>query len=199
MNEEKKEQIACPVCLASLEADSHIICSSCGLKAHVGCGEAKIPPKSYFPTGILSRDEEKEKSEKVFTCNRCLEKQENQEEINNLKRSKSRLSHEIERLRSDHVEMNNAFEELKSEYRKEIENLDKRSRPVIAVSWVYIGIFIFMIAITAILVWRGWVKSPEVSIQFNVGEIIGGILVGVGAATAGIAYAFRRLRRGVEE
>ncbi len=51
--------------------------------------------------------------------------------------------------------------------------------------------FFFVVGITVLLVWQGWASQPEVSIQFNVGEIIGGVLAGAGVATAGIAYALR--------
>jgi hypothetical protein len=45
----------------------------------------------------------------------------------------------------------------------------------------------------AFLIWRGYAAQPTVSIDFNVGEIIGGLLAGVGALAAGIAYAIRRM------
>ena len=39
------------------------------------------------------------------------------------------------------------------------------------------------------LVVHDWAAHPTVAITFDVGEIIGGLLVGVGALAAGIAYA----------
>jgi hypothetical protein len=53
-----------------------------------------------------------------------------------------------------------------------------------------IGALVVVIAFVAILVERGWAQHPAVSIDFNIGEIIGGALVGLGAPVAGVAYAF---------
>lgn len=49
------------------------------------------------------------------------------------------------------------------------------------------------VLLVAWLVARGYANTPDVAIDFNVGEIIGGLLGGVGALVAGIAYAVRRL------
>lgn len=48
------------------------------------------------------------------------------------------------------------------------------------------------IGITAYLIHRGWAEKVSVSIDYNVGEIIGGLLVGIGVLVAGAAYALRR-------
>jgi hypothetical protein len=55
-----------------------------------------------------------------------------------------------------------------------------------------------IILFVAFLVCRGWAEKPSVSITFNVGEIIGGSLVGLGALIAGVTYAYRRTLGGGE-
>lgn len=59
----------------------------------------------------------------------------------------------------------------------------------------YLVVFLFVASFTGYLVRLGWVQTPEVSIQYNVGEIIGAILVGAGAAAAGIAFALDTIRK----
>jgi hypothetical protein len=54
----------------------------------------------------------------------------------------------------------------------------------------YVLALILVILITALLVWRGWAQKPDVSIEFNVGEIVGG----VGVLVAGLVYAFGHRR-----
>ncbi len=63
---------------------------------------------------------------------------------------------------------------------------------------LYILPLIAVILFVAFLVYRGWAEKPTVSIDFNVGEIIGGSLVGIGALIAGVTYAYRRTLRGGE-
>jgi len=46
--------------------------------------------------------------------------------------------------------------------------------------------------LTGYCVWKGWAQKPEVSIQYNVGEIVGGLLVGLGAVIAALSYASKR-------
>lgn len=54
----------------------------------------------------------------------------------------------------------------------------------------YIAPLIIAVVFTGYLVSLGWAEKPDVSIEFNVGEIIGGSLAGVGALLAAVAYAF---------
>jgi hypothetical protein len=58
----------------------------------------------------------------------------------------------------------------------------------------YFAPLILVVVFTWLLVQHGWAEKPDVSIEFNVGEIVGGSLVGVGALIAGVAYAFGRRR-----
>jgi hypothetical protein len=55
----------------------------------------------------------------------------------------------------------------------------------------YIIPLVLAIAFTAFLVSRGWAETPTVAIEYNVGEIIGGVLVGIAALVASLTYAFR--------
>jgi hypothetical protein len=61
---------------------------------------------------------------------------------------------------------------------------------------LYIIPLVAVVTFVAFLVYRGWAEKPEVSIDFNVGEIIGGSLAGLGALIAGVTYAYRRTIRG---
>lgn len=55
----------------------------------------------------------------------------------------------------------------------------------------YVVALVAIVVLVGIAVRKGWSQSPEVTVDFNVGEIIGGILVGAGAMTAGAAYALK--------
>lgn len=87
---------------------------------------------------------------------------------------------EIQKLRSEDIkELRDKLESLQRE-----KTHDKL--------WYAIPL-LFAVAVTAILVIYGWAQKPTVSIQYNVGEIIGGVLAGVGALVAGVTYAIRRM------
>ena len=53
------------------------------------------------------------------------------------------------------------------------------------------GIFVLLTVCAAILM--GVTNKPEVSIEINLGEILAGLFGGIGAATAGLAYAYSKL------
>ena len=71
--------------------------------------------------------------------------------------------------------------------------LTKKQKGVMEKILYSVPLFI-VILFVGFLVYRGWAEKPTVSIDFNVGEIIGGSLIGIGALIAGVAYAFRRIR-----
>jgi len=73
------------------------------------------------------------------------------------------------------------------------------SRPRHALNWMYVLLLGLVFGIVAVLIAEGWAQPAEVSIEFNVGEIIGGLLVGAGAAAAGGAYAFKVLTESERE
>ena len=77
-----------------------------------------------------------------------------------------------------------------------VEEVKKRPSMPKAVNFAYVFVLAIIIVITGFFVMKGWAEKPEISIQYNVGEIIGGILIGLGAAVAGIAYALRVRVRG---
>ena len=58
----------------------------------------------------------------------------------------------------------------------------------------YVVPLLAIVAFTAYLFHRGWAQTPTVAINYNVGEIIGGLLAGTGALVAGAAYAISRRR-----
>ncbi|MCU1268179.1 MAG: hypothetical protein JWM21_4497 [Acidobacteria bacterium] len=83
------------------------------------------------------------------------------------------------------------------ELRRKVQNFESSipSQPRRLVNRAYLVTLLAIIAILGVAVWRGWSQRPEVTVDFNVGEIIGGILVGAGALTAGTAYALRSVGR----
>lgn len=70
----------------------------------------------------------------------------------------------------------------------------KTSRSRTRLDIFYLCIFAISIGITILLFWKGFVRRPDVAINFNVGEIIAGILGGSGVAAAGGAYAYKTIR-----
>ena len=54
---------------------------------------------------------------------------------------------------------------------------------------MYPVIFGIVTLIICILVANQWADTPTVAIEFNVGEIIGGLLVGISAVFASLTYA----------
>lgn len=58
----------------------------------------------------------------------------------------------------------------------------------------YFLLLLFATVLTALIVARGWAGQPTVSIEYNIGEIIAGILGGGGVAAAGTAYAVTKFR-----
>jgi hypothetical protein len=71
------------------------------------------------------------------------------------------------------------------------EQIESMRRERIPAPWLYIVILVIVVAGTAALVVYGWAEKPEVSIEYNVGEIIGGLFAGIGALIAAVAYALR--------
>ncbi len=63
------------------------------------------------------------------------------------------------------------------------------------VNRAYLVALVTVLVLVGLAVWSGWSQKPEVTVDFNVGEIIGGVLVGAGAMTAGAAYALRSTGR----
>ena len=57
---------------------------------------------------------------------------------------------------------------------------------------LYVVIFLVVVSVVGLLVWADLANKPDVSIDFDVGEIIGGILVGIASMIAGLAYARRQ-------
>jgi hypothetical protein len=66
--------------------------------------------------------------------------------------------------------------------------LNKRTTPA-RMNWIYFVTLLSIVIFVAALVGRGWAQTPAVSIDFNVGDIIGGILVGVAALFAASSYS----------
>lgn len=79
--------------------------------------------------------------------------------------------------------------------RERCEALERSQHPAVRfrLNWLYLVLLLIVVAFVGCVVWLGWADRPEVSIDFNVGEIIGGILAGAGALLAGGAYAAKAL------
>lgn len=58
-----------------------------------------------------------------------------------------------------------------------------------SLNFVYLAVLLTTIVVIAILLHYGLAQTPTVNVEFNVGEIIAGLLVGTGALVAGVAYA----------
>ena len=86
---------------------------------------------------------------------------------------------EIKNLRSKNSELESRLKATRQEEKK-----------------LYLVPLFAVVTFVAFLVYRGWAEKPEVTIDFNVGEIIGGSLAGLGALIAGVTYAYRRTMRG---
>lgn len=97
------------------------------------------------------------------------------------------LQADVQSHQSQITELRNKLQDLENQLRS------KKLKETREKVW-YFAPLLIVIAFTAYLVYRGWAEKPSVSIEYNVGEIIGGLLVGIGALMAGAAYAFRRLR-----
>lgn len=86
----------------------------------------------------------------------------------------------IENIRELKLKVGQLEEQLKAQRQEE-----KR--------WFIIPL-ILVIGFVSFLVYKGLANSPDVSINFDVGEIIGGSLAGLGALIAGVTYAYRRTK-----
>ena len=75
-----------------------------------------------------------------------------------------------------------------------VESLERKNKPI-QESWLYGVLFAGAVLLTALLIYYGWAEKPAVNIEYNVGEIIGGLLVGVAALLASITYVRRSSSR----
>jgi len=215
---EQASQVACRVCLKPLDATA-VTCVYCKLQCHETCAKPQDlvslirgrslleddAGRSLFQASDLPVLEEfadmrrdatpspPASDSARFSCFLCEQVSVNQARLEKVELSLSRLDRLSNKLESMDESINTSSQTLTTIETK-LNSLEKRTRPLIAMSWAYVGALCFVVLVTGLLVWLGWAQSPEVSIEYNVGEIIGGVLVGVGAAAAGTAYAFRTLR-----
>lgn len=77
--------------------------------------------------------------------------------------------------------------------RRKAEAMSTKRSVLQKLNLAYLGAVVLIVGLVGLAIWRGWAQKAEVHVDFNVGEIIGGVLVGVGAAAAGTAYAIRTL------
>ena len=172
MSEHNKPTL-CLGCLEHIDpddAESTKECSKCGRLTHVSC---------LRETGIFAGV--------PCLCYRCWL----DNNVTAIHLNRRRVQRQINDLTLEIEQLTDQFETKSTSLDNEIKRIRRRMKPLQSISWIYIGMFFFVVGITVLLVWQGWASQPEVSIQFNVGEIIGGVLAGAGVATAGIAYALR--------
>ena len=91
------------------------------------------------------------------------------------------------------------IEKLSSTLTKHQQTLQKfdRQRRTRAIKALLIWVLLLaaVVGFVSYLVLSNWANKPDVSIDFNVGEIIGGLLGGIGVLVAGVAYATTRSDR----
>lgn len=71
----------------------------------------------------------------------------------------------------------------------ELNYLSKKTH----ISWLYLFIFFIFTFLIFYIAYIGWAQKPSINIEFNIGEIIGGLLAGAGVLLAGKAYAQKAL------
>ena len=163
--ESKKTSHVCPICfrvISPTEQADTWTCKTCSLVYHMDCG--------WEGTGLTYGGKVRPKNLADRECSRCTEKKE-----------LDKLKEEFELPETVVGEMKNELDNLKQECKK-------RDRQVTPGKWIYVPVLCLVVVFISFLVWRGWAEKPEVSIQFNVGEIIGGVLIGLSAILAAITY-----------
>ncbi len=184
----KSNQTICHICFSPF-SETMIECSQCGLLFHQEtCGRMNIFAK-----------------DKKLNCKKCH----HTSEVNsyytkseNLKTNLSVLDQNINKLYSDTEQKIQANIELVDSKIQELylkneqkhleiqKKLAKIKPSKKKIEWIYLAfLFIVFIPLTGFLVYKGWADKPEVTIDFSIGEIIGGILIGGGAIIAGTAYS----------
>lgn len=83
------------------------------------------------------------------------------------------------------------WDEFQKNYFPKEKLKGKINNKIFNCNWDYILIFGIIAFLIGYIIYLGWVNIPNVNIEINIGEIIGGILIGSGALFAGRAYAKR--------
>ena len=63
------------------------------------------------------------------------------------------------------------------------------------ISVMYFMVFVVLVMVLAPLVWLGYADKPTINVEFNIGEIIGGLLIGVSAVTASVTYTMKYIAK----
>lgn len=175
---ENYPQLVCPVCLRSVAGQAGagtFTCTDCRLSCHNTCpaGFTAAGRQALFvsDSGVVLTEDQVEKPESV-RCSRC---------------EQMRLIDEKARFALSQ------FSELERQAGHQAQTTPSPRHA--RVNWIYITLLAGVLGVTAVLVVWGWAKKPTVSIEYDVGAIIGGVLAGAGAAAAGIAYAVKTLTR----
>jgi hypothetical protein len=69
-----------------------------------------------------------------------------------------------------------------------LEEVDKRKRPI-RHHLLYVILTVLLAVVTGVLVHWGWFSTPDVQINWDIGNIIQGVAVGIAALLAAVTYA----------
>lgn len=208
MNKEN-QQLICPGCLAEL-GESTVQCKKCALHCHKACADERVVTpvqdselalrrfgklsESFEGSNAQAESKKEEKApaeEDIYwVCNRCV--RDGQLLASFGVCIKSAVESAVhDRYFSPRAKMDNLKDDL-SKFEKELYDIRKGHKRRLTTKWVYASLIVTIGVLTAVIVWFGWAQKPEITIQYDVGTIIGGILVGAGATIAGTAYALSR-------
>ncbi|MCQ8118975.1 hypothetical protein [Methylomonas rosea] len=114
------------------------------------------------------------------------------EHSNELEISRIRKQHEHE-LSASNEQLRSVNEQLLETQSKlaKLESSPAKQQQALLVTG-YFSFSIVLLCVVYVIYW-GMTVSPEISVELNIGELIGGSLVGIGAALAGGAYAIKSL------
>ena len=76
-----------------------------------------------------------------------------------------------------------------SNLKSKIKTLPRKRKSNKFINLLYLAILLVLIGFTVLIIYKGWAEQTTVSIEYNIGEIIAGLLAGTGVAIAGTAYA----------
>ncbi|MFZ3018873.1 MAG: hypothetical protein WA056_10495 [Gallionella sp.] len=129
------------------------------------------------------------------------EKQEIYEQIVHDVLDKTNDEGKTQGLANDAWRLNRQIEDLRAEieFGKPANSVTFWDRLNSRVNLPYLVIFCLVIVLIGGLVLIGMTATMTVNVEFNVGEIIGGLLVGTGVAAAGVSYATKNNGKNANE
>ncbi|UNZ00234.1 hypothetical protein MQE36_07790 [Zhouia spongiae] len=176
-------QTICHICFSPL-SETMIRCNRCGLNFHPDtcggslftkishpqhCKKCKSEKNMFFQTSG------KDLEHKLRSTHSYIEKLQKETDL----KIKSNMDLIDEKT--------NSINEMFNDIEKKLFQLKLKRK---SIDWIYVALLCAVfIPLTGWLVYSGWANNPDVTIDFSIGEIIGGILIGGGAIIAGTAYS----------